>query len=303
MGQSQGSDAGSSLGTSLGTSFGWLTGEDSEANSATGSNGNAGSGSPYKGKVHFYPHDQVIDPTLSSMASSTGSSVAAVYGSMIDPRTGRQALASAAPAGYPGHASVSPGGRTPRSSAPTVMSDMPGSAASLARATGGSPDKRGGIAEPRPLGSAPLGSAPLGSALLLKAPDMQEELRQRKGWGPGAVVEVFSGTFGRWLVALVTKVSEDRQSVVVQFCSSDGAPLMKTLLRSDVQLAVFGSHTNELPPNVREVPSQTRPGQTSYLDQARGLKFAALDDAWRSHFEQLMAKWQKEGRGSDKAHR
>jgi len=100
-------------------------------------------------------------------------------------------------------------------------------------------------------------------------------------------------------VALVTKVSDDRQSIVVQFCDVDESPLMKKLNRSDVQLAVLGSHKKEPPPGMREVPSKTRPGEASYEDPVGGIKHPSLSAAWRVYYERLIEKWQKSGHCMD----
>ncbi|CAE7588054.1 RFESD, partial [Symbiodinium sp. CCMP2456] len=127
-----------------------------------------------------------------------------------------------------------------------------------------------------------------------EAQSMQQELRLRQTWGPGSVLEVFSSSLGGWSVGVVTKVTKD-DKVVVQFTNEAQEPLMKVLPRSDVQLATLGCNTQSLPPHFRSVPSQSRPGQVSYLDSAHNCRYSTPESAWRQHFQDLLAKWQASG--------
>ncbi|CAE7393714.1 RFESD [Symbiodinium sp. CCMP2592] len=127
-----------------------------------------------------------------------------------------------------------------------------------------------------------------------EAQSMQQELRLRQSWGPGSVLEVFSSSLGGWSVGVVTKVTKD-DKVVVQFSNAAQEPLMKVLPRSDVQLATLGCNTQSLPPHFRVVPSQSRPGQVSYLDSAHQCRYSTPEAAWRQHFQDLLAKWQASG--------
>mmetsp|Transcript_53607 Transcript_53607/g.135392 ORF Transcript_53607/g.135392 Transcript_53607/m.135392 type:complete len:265 (-) Transcript_53607:126-920(-) len=113
------------------------------------------------------------------------------------------------------------------------------------------------------------------------------ELRRRATWEPGSVVEVYCSSLGQWCVGLVANINKDGL-LTVRFADKSGGLLAKNLVRSDMQLATFGSNTSELPPGVQAVPSQSRPGQMSYLDTAAALKFHSLELAWRHHLERLI---------------
>jgi len=117
--------------------------------------------------------------------------------------------------------------------------------------------------------------------------DMERTLRQRSLWQVVSVVEVFSASLGRWCVALVTQVSQN-QFLSVSFPDAKGELLSKMLARSDLQLACFGSNISDLPPGFKAVPSQSRPGEFSYLDIAKGIKYQTLELAWRAHIERLI---------------
>lgn len=117
--------------------------------------------------------------------------------------------------------------------------------------------------------------------------EMASTLRQRSLWQVGSVVEVFSASLGRWCVALVTQVSQN-QFLSVSFPDAKGELLSKMLARSDMQLACFGSNISELPPGFKAVPSQSRKGEFSYLDVAKGIKYQTLELAWRAHIERLI---------------
>jgi len=117
--------------------------------------------------------------------------------------------------------------------------------------------------------------------------EMHNTLRLRSAWQVGSVVEVFSASLGRWCVAMVTQVSQN-QFLSVSFADAKGELLSKMLARSDLQLACFGSNIAELPPGFKAVPSQSRPGECSYLDVAKGIKYQTLELAWRAHIERLI---------------
>lgn len=117
--------------------------------------------------------------------------------------------------------------------------------------------------------------------------EMANTLRQRSLWQVGSVVEVFSASLGRWCVALVTQVSQN-QFLSVSFPDTKGELLSKMLARSDLQLACFGSNISEQPPGFKAVPSQSRKGEFSHLDVAKGIKYQTLELAWRAHIERLI---------------
>ncbi|CAE7265174.1 unnamed protein product [Symbiodinium natans] len=160
---------------------------------------------------------------------------------------------------------------------------IPGSAAELAR------PRRETLPNLAPPATWSGGGSPTG-----EAHNMQEELRLRQSWGPGSIIEVYSSSLGGWSVGVVTKVTQQDQ-MVVQFSNEALQPLMKVLPRSDVQLATLGCNTKSLPPQIQVVPSQSRPGQVAYLDAAHQCRYSTPEAAWRQHFQDLLAKWQKAG--------
>jgi len=117
--------------------------------------------------------------------------------------------------------------------------------------------------------------------------DMEKTLRRRSLWQVGSVIEVFSSSLRRWCVALVTQVSQN-QFLSVSFPDAKGELLSKLLARTDLQLASFRSNISELPPSFKAVPSQSRPGEFSCLDTAKGIKYQTLELAWRAHIEGLI---------------
>eukprot|EP00930_Biecheleria_cincta_P013995 TRINITY_DN12218_c0_g1_i1.p1 TRINITY_DN12218_c0_g1~~TRINITY_DN12218_c0_g1_i1.p1 ORF type:complete len:321 (+),score=37.66 TRINITY_DN12218_c0_g1_i1:98-1060(+) len=279
----------------------------------------SGDAQRYRGKVHFYPHDEVVAPsmssTLSSMAlSSTRSMANATQGSISAELSSTRSISNATQGST---VSVLSGGSPQRrgtyptqahSMSPSVDSySIPSSAASLLREqlsaeqpSRSSIPRQSSHQMPASTVSLARSSAALSTPRTSNASlDMESELRCRNAWGPGSVLEVHSASLGRWLSALVTKVSDDRKSVVVQYSDAEANPLMKTLLRSDVQLAILGSNVREPPPGMQAVPSQSRPGEVSYLDPAANVKHPSLEVAWRRYYERLLEKWQASGQCMD----
>jgi len=122
------------------------------------------------------------------------------------------------------------------------------------------------------------------------ATDVGAALRRRSVWAPGSMVEVYSSSLGRWCIGFVAHINKD-QLLTVRFYDHrgpDGPLLAKNLARSDLQIAVFGSNLMELPPGFRQVPSQSRPGDVTYLDTASGMKFQGLELAWRHQLEKML---------------
>jgi len=106
-------------------------------------------------------------------------------------------------------------------------------------------------------------------------------------WQAGSVVEVFSSSLGRWLMALVTQVSKGKMSV---WLADDRSTLgLQDLSFMDLQLAGVGTHILDLPVGFRMVPSKTRPGQVAYLDLDMNRKLSSRELAWRYHIERHAA--------------
>mmetsp|Transcript_102352 Transcript_102352/g.198121 ORF Transcript_102352/g.198121 Transcript_102352/m.198121 type:complete len:727 (+) Transcript_102352:94-2274(+) len=102
-------------------------------------------------------------------------------------------------------------------------------------------------------------------------------------WQAGSVVEVFSSSQDRWLIALVMQVSKGKMSV---WLADDRGTLgLQDLSFMDLQLATVGTHILDLPIGFRMVPSRTRPGQVAYLDLDHNRKLSSRELAWRYHIE------------------
>jgi len=76
------------------------------------------------------------------------------------------------------------------------------------------------------------------------------ELHQRMAWSVGDLVDMFSPYLGQWCVARVSsaprKIEGTGGEVVLQFIS-EGVRSQRTLPRTDIQLAVFGTFTTAWP--------------------------------------------------------
>lgn len=58
--------------------------------------------------------------------------------------------------------------------------------------------------------------------------------------------------------------------------------------RSDVQLAIFGTNTRQMPNNFQKVASESRPGQFSYQDMASGQKYQTKELAWQNYYQAIL---------------
>jgi len=119
--------------------------------------------------------------------------------------------------------------------------------------------------------------------------DLKEGAMQRKDWAAGNVIEVFSASANSWNVAFVLKVEPTKADdmLTVQYWLDD-QPKNKCMVRKDLQMQPLGSNTGSLPPGFEVKPSQSRPGQSVFMDATTGLKYATAETAWQSHFERLM---------------
>lgn len=121
--------------------------------------------------------------------------------------------------------------------------------------------------------------------------EMANGLRQRESWEVGSVVEVYSASVERWFVAMVIQVLNN-SAVAVRFIGADGGLHVKTLARSDMQLAPYSSNTAELPPGFQAVPSKSRPGQLAYLDLITSVKYPNVEMAWHTAIERAIHQHQ-----------
>eukprot|EP00811_Abedinium_folium_P015528 NODE_2448_length_2210_cov_8.337014.p1 GENE.NODE_2448_length_2210_cov_8.337014~~NODE_2448_length_2210_cov_8.337014.p1 ORF type:complete len:611 (+),score=165.38 NODE_2448_length_2210_cov_8.337014:169-2001(+) len=123
-------------------------------------------------------------------------------------------------------------------------------------------------------------------------PCSSAETWQRAAWGVGTILEVFCMASGRWNTAVVTGVEVGREGEVLtaQYYPESGAPQQKSLYRADWHLAPLGTHNGEEPPpGFTPQPSQTRPGQTVYLDHMTSTRYATVELAWQLHFQRKEA--------------
>lgn len=122
-------------------------------------------------------------------------------------------------------------------------------------------------------------------------PSRQNDAKLREAWNMESVLEIFSASTGCWNVAHVIWVAQSNGGpdiLTLQYYLEDGAK-NKSLYRNDHQLAPFGAHTNALPPNCQATPSQSRPGQMSYLNTETNVKYETPEQVWNIHFERLSA--------------
>jgi hypothetical protein len=114
--------------------------------------------------------------------------------------------------------------------------------------------------------------------------------QQRAAWTKDSILEIYSASNKQWHVAHVVWVAQSSVGpdvLTVLFYQDDGAK-NKSVYRNDHQMAPLGTHTaGLLPPGSRAVSSQSRPGQSSFLDIATGVKYETVEQVWRVHFERL----------------
>lgn len=117
-----------------------------------------------------------------------------------------------------------------------------------------------------------------------------QELKMRETWAVASVIEVFSSSAAKWYIAQVVQMGEasNAHMFTVQFVGDNGQILQKSMPRSDMQLAVFGRNTRQMPPNFTKVASQSRPGQFSYQDSASGQKYETKELAWQNYYQAIL---------------
>jgi len=120
--------------------------------------------------------------------------------------------------------------------------------------------------------------------------NVTEELKMREAWAVGSVVEVYSASASKWYIAQVVQLGENATAhmLTVQFVGDNGQVMQKSMPRSDVQLAIFGRNTRQMPPNFQKVASESRPGQFSYQDSASGHKYQTKELAWQNYYQSIL---------------
>eukprot|EP00931_Biecheleriopsis_adriatica_P065643 TRINITY_DN40135_c0_g1_i1.p1 TRINITY_DN40135_c0_g1~~TRINITY_DN40135_c0_g1_i1.p1 ORF type:complete len:637 (+),score=133.18 TRINITY_DN40135_c0_g1_i1:57-1967(+) len=99
-----------------------------------------------------------------------------------------------------------------------------------------------------------------------------------------SIVEIFSNTVRAWFVGLV--VDNSSGTLTIRFVDGDGERKEKNIHCEDPRVAYFGTKTGwAAPPGVVAVPSATRAGQFSYLDQQAMQKYATPELAWQAYLE------------------
>jgi TolA-binding protein len=118
----------------------------------------------------------------------------------------------------------------------------------------------------------------------------QDDVVQRAAWAKDSILEIYSASSGMWNVAHViwiAKSSSGPEVLTLQFYQEDGAK-NKSLYRNDHQMAPLGTHTmGKLPPGCQLVSSQSRPGQTSYMDTLTGVRYETVEQVWKVRFERM----------------
>jgi len=106
-------------------------------------------------------------------------------------------------------------------------------------------------------------------------------------WSEGSVVECCLRSSGCWTVALVHSASMDGHTLTLAI-PTQGEVHNEVFSRGDPRLAALGTHERRLPPGFQINPSQSRPGEYSFLDWNTGMKYASPELAWRVHLERLI---------------
>jgi len=117
-----------------------------------------------------------------------------------------------------------------------------------------------------------------------------DELKERESWAVGSVLEVHSASVSKWFIAQLVEEGDKANAhmITVQFVGDTGQIMQKSMPRSDVQLAVFGRNTRQMPPGFQKVGSQSRPGQFSYEDSSSGQKYQTKELAWQNYYAAIL---------------
>merc|ERR1719506_2546808 len=108
-------------------------------------------------------------------------------------------------------------------------------------------------------------------------------------WRAGSVVEYKppSGGYQRWMPALITDVSQDGETLTVEFVMT-GTPYQHSVPRSSELIARLGVHEQGLPPGFWARPSKTRRGQMAFADKVTGARYGSEELAWKVHLERVL---------------
>lgn len=120
------------------------------------------------------------------------------------------------------------------------------------------------------------------------------EETQRNLWRQGSILEIYSGSTGRWYPSLLLRLQPGQGTpdvVTTQFWINAEDAKQKSLYRNDQQLAPLGTNLKgELPPGFCVKPSQSRPGQSVFQDLSTGMKYQTVELAWQTHFQRLLER-------------
>jgi len=107
------------------------------------------------------------------------------------------------------------------------------------------------------------------------------------GAGPTTILEVYSNTSRSWFVALIALTGPSGVPCAVRFIDEQGRVREKALRPADAALlAPFGAHLGgKPPPGFLAVPSTSRPGQFSFMDQAGQTKYATAELSWQAYLQ------------------
>jgi hypothetical protein len=124
----------------------------------------------------------------------------------------------------------------------------------------------------------------------------KDDQMERTLWKQGSVIEIFSASAERWYPALLLRTQKGENGmpdvVTLQFWLRTDEAKQKSLYINDGQhLAPLGTHLgNELPPGFCLKPSQSRPGQSVFMDMTTGTKYQTAELAWQTYFRRLLER-------------
>jgi hypothetical protein len=139
---------------------------------------------------------------------------------------------------------------------------------------------------------ADLAAAPAAAAPPAAAPS-PAAMQNRDSWRQGSILEIYSGSTGRWYPSLLLRVQRGEGTpdvLTMQFWLNAGDAKQKSLYRNDYQqLMPLGSNLEgELPAGFCLKPSQSRPGHSVFQDMTTGMKYQTAELAWQTHFQRLL---------------
>jgi len=126
--------------------------------------------------------------------------------------------------------------------------------------------------------AAAVGAAPVAAAMVAV------------GAGPTTILEVYSNSARSWFVALIALTGPSGVPCAVRFIDEQGRVREKALRPADAALlAPFGANLGgKPPPGFLAVPSTSRPGQFSFMDQAGQTKYATAELSWQAYLQKYI---------------